>query len=216
MSRNRPSRRFVLVLLVVLIAAAAGYFWFTHPKGRTPDHLRQVTVTHIRDGDTIEYGFKKAVRLLGIDTPEIGQPGADSATAFTTAMVMGKSIRLEFGRDSLDRYDRELAWIFADGRMVNMELLKAGWAWCYFFPGNLKYSGQMIRAVQSAMENKRGLWAMPRVETADYYIGSQSGFRFHRPDCPSVAQIKQRNQRVFPVRDSALYYGLAPCGRCRP
>lgn len=216
MSRSRLSRRFILVLLVLLIAAAAGYFWFARPQGRIPDHLRQVAVTHIRDGDTIEYGIKTPVRLLGIDTPEVGQPGADSATAFTAAMVMDKSVRLELGRDSLDRYDRYLAWVFIDGRMVNMELLKAGWAWCYFFPPNLKYANQMIRAVQSAMENKRGLWVTPRTETADYYIGSQSSFRFHRPDCPSIAQIKQRNQRVFPVKDSAFYYGLAPCGRCRP
>lgn len=216
MSRRRVSRRFIVALLVLVAAAVAAYVWFARPGGHIPAHLREVTVTHIRDGDTIEYDGKKPVRLLGIDTPEVGEPGADSATAFTTAMVMGQDVRLEFGRDSLDRYDRELAWVFAGDRMVNMELLKAGWAWCYFFRGNLRYSSQMIRAVQVAMREKRGLWAMPREETAEYYIGSQTGFRFHRPDCRSVAQIKERNRRVIPAKDSAFYYGLAPCGRCQP
>jgi len=216
MSRSRVSRRFVVTLLVLLVAAVGAYLWFSRPVSHVPPHLRAVAVTHIRDGDTIEYDGKKPVRLLGIDTPEVGEPGADSATALTTALVMDKSVRLEFGRDSLDRYHRELAWIFVGQTMVNMELLKAGWAWCYFFPGNLRYSSVMIRAVQLAMKEKRGLWAMPRTETAEYYIGSQSGFRFHRPDCPSVARIKERNRRVFPVKDSAFYNGLAPCGRCRP
>jgi micrococcal nuclease len=203
-------------LLILVLAALAAYYWFGRPIDRTPEHLRTVTVTHIRDGDTIEYDGKKPVRYIGIDTPETGQPGADSATAFNAALVMGREVRLEFGRDSLDRYERELAWIFVDGRMANMELLKAGWARCYFFRGNLKYSSQMIRAVRQAMENKRGLWAMPRTETEDYYVGSHAGFRFHRPDCSSASDIKKSNQRVFPVKDSAFYDGLAPCGRCRP
>jgi len=216
MSRRPLSRRFILALLVLALAAVVAYFWFQRPEDRVPPYLREVTVTHIRDGDTFEYGDGKPVRLIGIDTPEIGEPGADSATALTTALLMGKSVRLEFGRDSLDRYNRELAWIFVGQRMANMELLKAGWAWCYFFPGNLRYSSQMIRAVQLAMREKRGLWAMSRDESAASYVGSQSGFRFHRPECPSVAQIKERNRRVFPVKDSAFFYGLAPCGRCRP
>lgn len=216
MSQGRVSRRVVVALLVLVIAAVAGYIWFVRPSGRIPPHLRDVTVTHVRDGDTFEYAGSQPVRLIGIDTPEVGEPGADSATAFATAMLLGQSVRLEFGRDSLDRYGRELAWVFVGDRMTNMELLKAGWAWCYFFPGNLRYSNQMVRAVQMAMRDGRGLWAMPDEETAEYYIGSELGHRFHRPDCASAAQIKQRNQRVFPVRDSAFYYGLAPCDRCQP
>jgi micrococcal nuclease len=215
-SNSSSSRRFLFWALLLALLTAGVFLLRSCPPEDVPAHLKNVRIVHIRDGDTAEYPGEKAVRFLGIDAPETGQPGADSATAFNAALVLDEEVGLEFGRDSLDRYGRELAWVFIDGRMANIELLKAGWAWCYFFDGNMKYSDQMIRAVRLAMDNRRGLWAMQRTETADHYIGSLSSFRFHRPDCPSAAQIKERNHRAFPVKDSAFYGGFAPCGRCRP
>ena len=198
----------VLVTLTVLLASCG--------KKDPTQHLETAKVIHVRDGDTIELDDGRIVRYIGIDTPEVGQPGADSATAFNKALVLGQKVRLEFGNDRVDRYGRALAFVFIDRRMVNMELLKAGWAWCYFFRGNMKYADQRVRAVRSAMGNRQGLWAASSPETNSAYIGSYSGFRFHRPDCPSVTDIKHQNQKTFADRDSAFFDGYAPCGRCRP
>ena len=214
--RSRHSRFAVLVALIGLFAFLAFSLLLSRSKKVTPEHLESAKVVKVRDGDTIELSDGRAVRYIGIDTPETGDPGADSATAFNSALVLGKTVALEFGRESTDRYGRTLAFIFIDGRMVNMELLKAGWAWCYFFDGNMKYANQMVRAVRLAMDARRGLWSSPHPETADHYIGSSAGFRFHRQDCPSVADIKRQNQIFFAAKDSAFFDGFAPCGRCQP
>ena len=173
-------------------------------------------VVAVRDGDTVELEDGRVIRYAGIDTPEVGEPGADSATIMNTALVLDKNVRLEFGGDKIDRYNRVVAFVFVDDRMVNLELLKAGWAWCYFFRGNLQYGNQMVRAIEQAMSNERGLWGTPRVNDEPYYVGSTRGFRFHRPGCQSVQQIKVEDIREFPVVDSALFKGYSPCKGCKP
>ena len=214
--RNLRSKSSVIGALISASVLLAFSLLVSCSKKDTSEHLESAKVIHVRDGDTVELSDGRVVRYIGIDTPETGDPGADSATALNSALVLGKKVELEFGRERADRYGRTLAFIFIDGRMVNMELLKAGWAWCYFFNGNMKYSSQMVRAVRLAMDARRGLWSAPHPETDDHYIGSYAGFRFHRPDCPSVADIKWQNQRIFTAKDSAFFDGFAPCGNCRP
>lgn len=205
-------RLYTAVLIAVLLLAAALVLLL---REEVPDR-EPARVVSIRDGDTIELEDGRAVRYLGIDTPERGRPGADSASIFNSEFVLGKVVRLEYGEERLDRYGRTLAFVFLDDRMVNLELVKAGWAWCYFFEKNMNYSDQFVRAIREAMESRRGLWKAPTEETAPHYVGSFSRFRFHKPDCESAAGIKRQNEIRFPARDSALYAGFAPCGRCRP
>jgi micrococcal nuclease len=178
--------------------------------------LESARVVRIRDGDTIELADGRAVRYIGIDTPEEGQPGADSATVLNTTLVLGKTVRLEYGGERLDRYGRTLAFVWVDGRMVNREILKAGWASCYFFEKNLKHARELVQALDGAMDNHRGLWKLPHTETADHYVASDAGFRFHRPDCPSVGDIGKDAIIIYTVRDSAVYHGFSPCHNCLP
>ncbi|MBD3298313.1 MAG: hypothetical protein GF341_06635, partial [candidate division Zixibacteria bacterium] len=120
------------------------------------------------------------------------------------------------GDDRVDRYGRTLAFVFVENRMVNMEILKAGLAWCYFFDGNLKYGPDMVHVQRTAMRTERGMWARMPPGDERQYIGSWRGFRFHRPSCPSVSRIKLDDVRLFPARDSAFYQGYSPCKGCEP
>lgn len=178
--------------------------------------LDQARVVAVRDGDTIELDDGRIVRYIGINTPERGRPGADSATDLNRRLVEGRTVRLAYGYDLLDRYGRTLAIVYADGRMVNREIVRAGWAWCYFFNGNLRDGAVLVRALQEAMQERRGIWAQPHEESAARYIASFSGFRFHRPDCESVFAIKRHNEVVFTAKDSAFFAGYSPCAACRP
>ncbi|MBI3871869.1 MAG: thermonuclease family protein [candidate division Zixibacteria bacterium] len=205
--RLRPS-----IALCVAMALVLGGCNQRSPSGNADT----ATVVHVRDGDTIELDDGRVIRYIGIDAPERGKPGADSATAFNVAMVMGKRVRLEYGHEKTDRYGRTLALVYVDDRSVSREMIRAGWAWCYFFEGNLGHSSDLLRALREAMSAKRGLWAMPADETSDHYVASFSSFRFHRPGCEVVATIERDNELIFPSRDSALFDGYAPCGVCRP
>lgn len=203
------ARRWTPVIIMMVL-------WTSCGRQDPLDNLPTATVAAVRDGDTIELTDGRIVRYCGIDTPERGHPWYDSATAFNRNLVLGKTVRLEQGDDRIDRYGRMLAFVFVDGRMVNMEILKAGLAWCYFFDGNLRYGPDMVHATRGAMGDKRGLWQQMPAGDEPYYVGSHRGFRFHRPACRSVGQIKLDDIRQFPARDSAFYAGYSPCKNCQP
>src|SRR5262245_61880895 len=64
-----------------------------------------VTVTHVVDGDTLDLSSGERVRLIGIDAPEVGACGADTATARLEALVLGQAVAVPGGaRDDTDRY----------------------------------------------------------------------------------------------------------------
>ena len=58
--------------------------------------------------------WKMAVRYLGINAPEEGDPHAEEATLANRRLVEGKTVRLEFGRSRQDKYDRLPAYVFVD------------------------------------------------------------------------------------------------------
>lgn len=86
------------------------------------------------DGDTIEIESldpeigAAGVRLLGIDTPERGQPGWAAARDFLRALVAGKRVRLvrEAGHANRDRYGRLLRLVYFDDALVQVLIIEAG------------------------------------------------------------------------------------------
>ncbi len=201
-------------LLVLLILGVAAY-WF-QSKRSTPIPGDEITVVGVVDGDTVELEDGRTVRLIGIDTPERGDLYYDSASALTERLLLRKSVRLEFDSDKVDRYGRTLAFIWVDDELSNLEIVREGWAWCYFFEGNLRHSREFLLAQHEAMEEKAGLWKNPPTETADYYRASFKSYRFHRPDCNSMDKVDPELEAVYHSKDSAFYDGYSPCSRCLP
>jgi micrococcal nuclease len=90
-------------------------------------------VVGITDGDTITVlhnGRAEKMRLYGIDCPERHQAFGTRARRFTSSLAFGKEVTVRF-RDK-DRYRRTVAdVILPEGRNLNHELVKAGYAWWY-------------------------------------------------------------------------------------
>ena len=54
-------------------------------------------------------------------------------------------------------------------------------------------------------------------ETEVRYVLNTNTKKFHRPDCASVRQMKDKNRTDFTgSRDEALALGFSPCGNCKP
>jgi micrococcal nuclease len=106
------------------------------------------------------------VRLIGIDAPEISHDGlpaeplGDEAADFTRNFVRNGAVRLQFDRERLDRYERFLAYVWVDDRLLNEELLRAGLARARL---GFNYSQTMKRRFRKAQDQARlarkGLWA---------------------------------------------------------
>lgn len=48
------------------------------------------------------------------------------------------------------------------------------------------------------------------------YIGNKNSHKFHYPDCPSVAKMKEKNKVTLSSREEAIELGYDPCGNCKP
>ncbi len=140
------------------------------------------TVVKVIDGDTIKVRYQGqdvSVRLIGIDTPESRankkankdamRSGQDvntitamgkQATAYAKSMVHpGDIISIEFDVQKRDKYGRLLGYVYlSDGRMLNEEIIRAGYASAMTIPPNVKHQTRFLNAYKDARENRRGLW----------------------------------------------------------
>ena len=121
-------------------------------------------VASIYDGDTLTLTNGQRVRLLQIDTPELGS-GECYSRAARTALVqrvpIGSSVRLEVDPrlDRVDRYGRLLRYVHRGTMNVNVGLVRAGAAAPYFYGGDKgRYAARLMSEAQRATAAKRGLW----------------------------------------------------------
>jgi endonuclease YncB( thermonuclease family) len=86
-------------------------------------------VTNVVDGDTIDVGGIGRIRVIGIDTPERGACGYDSATYAMSVLVLGKEVALVPGAfEDSDRYGRLLRYVDVGDVDAGLSLIEDGWA----------------------------------------------------------------------------------------
>ena len=122
-------------------------------------------VSRVVDGDTIELSTGEDVRLLGINTPERGQPYYDEATDRLTELIWGKTITLEKDVTDKDQYGRLLRHVFLGNSHINLIMVKEGFANVYIVSPNLKYENELEQAQEYAKNAQKGIWASVQTET---------------------------------------------------
>jgi endonuclease YncB( thermonuclease family) len=121
-------------------------------------------VASITDGDTLRLANGSRIRLLQIDTPELGSGECYSRAARTELLRLapvGSRIVLEADPhlDKVDRYGRLLRYVKRKGVNVNIQLVLRGAAAPYFYRSERgKYASRLVAAVTRAKANKKGLW----------------------------------------------------------
>lgn len=180
------SKKIVVALILLLCSStvfAGGVFYsdqklaVSAPIEPSYDYSK-ILVTGIVDGDTLRLENGEKVRLIGVDTPESRQNAklkrdlkktnkdvetiiamGKEATKFTKSLVLRKYVRLEFDVEKKDHYNRLLAYVYLpDGRMLNAEIVKAGYAQILTVPPNVKYHDLFLKLQQEARDSNLGLW----------------------------------------------------------
>ncbi len=130
------------------------------------------------DGDTIALPGGEAVRYIGIDTPERGEPYYGEAKRANQELIAGKQIKLEKDVTDKDKYNRLLRYIYVDDTFVNAELVRRGYALVYRqdkFLDNKHYD-VLEKAADEAARERRGIWGLspshPKIQQrpGDYYL----------------------------------------------
>ncbi|NYB51139.1 MAG: thermonuclease family protein [Methanobacteriaceae archaeon] len=87
------------------------------------------------DGDTIDVEGVGRIRFVGVNTPERGESGYQTAKDYVTSMCLGKTVGLDIDdKKNKDKYSRTLAVVYVDGVNLNQELLKKGYAEVMYIP----------------------------------------------------------------------------------
>ena len=173
-------------------------------------------VEQVKDGDTFLLSDGGQVRLIGVDTPEDGQPFFERAKAFAESTLLGEEVDIEYDMEPLDRYGRRLAYLFVDSIFYNKLVIDSGFASVYLFKKNQRLAEQLISAQREARSSRVGIWSLPAPVPEDYYISPSGSFRFHRPLCPNIKSTDLSRARQFKTRDESLDIGLSSCRTCQP
>lgn len=127
-------------------------------SGSPEKDAKQVRVTRIVDGDTLEIADGERVRLIGIDAPEKGDCYSDEATAALTSLVLDKTLRAAKDESERDKYGRLLFYLYDGDTFVNFKLVQEGAARAYAYAPDTTHASDFASAEQSAKGAKRGVW----------------------------------------------------------
>ena len=191
-----------------------------------PVFASESRVEWVPDGDTIHLEDGRRVRLLGIDTPEMGRDGgpdqyyARESRDYLRRLIGDRPIRLEADNQGPDRYGRLLAYVFlADGRMANEVLVEEGLA--FFYPHthqDREFQQRMLEAQKRAIMARKGFW--PRILSLPPppagWVGNRRSKRFHHPESHYAARISPRNHVTLHSLEQAFLEGYAPARTSSP
>ncbi len=151
-----------------LLAGALLFGWSTAAVATTCLAERidaRATVKTVHDGDTVRLADGRSVRLVGINTPELGRDGApdeplarSARDALIDLLAGDRSVGLEIAPEGTDRYDRVLAHVYtAAGRNVAATLLERGLGWHIAVPPNLGNLDCYRQAERTARDRRLGV-----------------------------------------------------------
>jgi len=174
--------RKAITLTVIAVIAIAVYLafsqnWFqpvvaggtgSSTGGSTPGipaSATPATVEYVHDGDTLFLADGRKVRLLGINTPEIGDNlecyGNEATALLRQLLPEGTHVWVVADVEPLDQYGRSLLFIYTDAAVnVNLALLSAGAAEVEMYSPNLLLQSEVAAAEDAARGAGLGLWGV--------------------------------------------------------
>ncbi|AWY42376.1 thermonuclease family protein [Pseudomonas putida] len=148
-----------------------------------PSALAPVAVQRVVDGDTLRLSDGRSVRMIGLNTPELGKKGrtdepfAVAARKRLEALVAASDGRVGLlpGKESKDHYGRTLAHVYgADGANLEAQMLAEGLGFLVAIPPNVDLVACQQAAERSARQAGLGVWRQSPVLKADQI--STAGF----------------------------------------
>jgi micrococcal nuclease len=160
----------VLAVLLLLVIAVATWWTATAPEVAPPtaegipSEATPAVIEYVHDGDTLFLDDGRKVRLLGIDTPEVGEHAecyGEAATALLRSLLPeGTNVRVLADVQPLDQYGRSLLFIYTDdATLINLAMLEAGAAEAVVLEPNVLFASQLRAAEDRARTAGLGLWS---------------------------------------------------------
>ncbi len=160
-------KRFNLVPTIIFIVVAVFYLAYdkySFSKQNADEPF--VSVVSVADGDTVTVLIdrkEEKVRFIGMDAPELGQkPWGRKSKQYLEDLLRasGWKVSLEYDVERRDKYGRTLAYLrTTDGRIINLLMVKGGYAVLFTVPPNVRYVNELTAAQTEARSNELGIWS---------------------------------------------------------
>jgi len=165
---TKKNRRIGNLIAMVIFLLVAGFYVINekYPFAGKQEEDPYVFVIAVNDGDTVSVllGRKKEkIRLIGIDAPEMGQkPWGEGSKNYLERILnaSGQKVRIERDVEERDTYGRMLAYLWTPkGEMVNVMMIRGGYAMLYTFPPNVRHVRELTEAQTEARNARAGVWS---------------------------------------------------------
>jgi micrococcal nuclease len=125
-----------------------------------PEQRPNALVTRVLDGDSVLVdldGDETDVRLAGVNAAEDGECYHDQATEHLRGLLDGRTVGVE--EVGTDQFDRTLAYLWLDDRLVNLGLVEQGFAIALTPEPNETTGELLLAAEETAYLEMAGLWS---------------------------------------------------------
>jgi len=151
----------VTMSIILVVSGIVGYGSSSTVEAKAGTKFT-VKLSKCIDGDTAQFSKVGKTRFLYIDTPEsttkVEPYGKESAAYTCNLLKKAKTIHLQYDGPKKDKYNRTLAWVWVDGKLIQKEIIKKGYVKQFYDYGTYSYESE-LRALQvTAMKNKVGMW----------------------------------------------------------
>jgi endonuclease YncB( thermonuclease family) len=212
--------------------------WFSAASPAMESLTGQVVAVHDGDTLTVQSGSSLyKVRLSDVDAPEMGQVFGKQARDFTKQMALGRQVQVNVAL--IDMHDRRVGEVIVEGgRVLNEELVHAGYAWHYRV--HPQRNERLQRLEEYAFSKKLGLWvekeplppweyrreshipdAPVTAKQVDYDRIFHYGIVGHRrtktvrwPACKKYRRTRSRQALIFHSLQHARQMGFKPAQDC--
>ena len=99
------------------------------------------------------------IRLIGIQAPDIRQnPWGQEAKIQLEKLILGQEVLLEFDIQEKDQFNRQSAYVWLGGKLINEYMVMEGWALVESDFPNTKYMERLTNAQEKARLIGLGIW----------------------------------------------------------
>lgn len=172
----------------------------------------RVQVVHVYDGDTVKLRDGRRLRIIGINTPEVGKGDAATESLANEARARlqelidtnNRTLLLQYDAQHKDHYGRLLAHAFTErGDNVASILLQGGLATTLVVPPNTWGMHCYQGLENDARIDRRGLWQLPAYQSrpARELTLSTRGYRIVQGH---VSDIRESKHTVWIELDGPL------------
>lgn len=180
----------------------------------------EVMLERCIDGDTAEFILNKEkikVRFLAIDTPETKHPrvkeepfGKEASELTCSALTNANKIYLEYDDKSskTDKYQRHLAWVWADDTLIQEDLVKNGLAEVKYIYGKYKYLDDLYKYEKLAKKEKLNIWdKIEKVSVTYNYLDNKEITFIEKGSKLNNPKIKIENHYIlYWTNNKELYF----------